>query len=142
MTNKCLYIPKERIDETLAQSPQTGKRLLEPLKSFSAEHAAPFNILEDCQVSNDAEIHQHESDLWYCIEGEVRFVCGGQMVDPWFKQLPDGTEDRREIKAKTIEGGEEILLHAGDWLWIPAGEAHQHFCADTARLVIIKIPKV
>ena len=33
-----------------------------------------------------------------------------------------------------------MILKQGDWLWIPAGEPHQHSATGTARLVIIKIP--
>jgi len=64
------------------------------------------------------------------------------MVDPWVKQNADGTLDEREIKAKEITGGTEVKLKPGDWLYIPAGEAHTHKTEGIARLVIIKIPKV
>lgn len=141
--DKCFLVRKEDIDKTLASVPTQGKKLLEPLKSLAAANKLPFNILEDKEIlNNDAEVHTHESDLWLCLEGEVKFVYGGELTDPWFKKLADGTEDRREIKAKEIRGGETAILKPGDWLWIPAGQPHQHQCAGTARLAIIKIPKV
>ncbi len=138
--NPCTYIPKSMIDETLATIPQQGKRLLEPLKLFSKEHIIPMNILEDKEITNDAEIHMHEGDLWHCIEGEVIFIYGGELVEPWVQKNPDGTENQNELKAKTIRNGEETTLHKGDWLWIPAGQPHQHICKTLARLLIIKIP--
>lgn len=141
--NNAVYIAKSRIDETLAVQATAGKKLLEPFKSFAASNRLPFNILEDHQVTdNDAEVHQHEADLWLCLEGEVIFVCDGEMENPWFKKLPDGSEDRREIKAKSIRGGTTYVLKSGDWLWIPAGVPHQHNTPGTARLVIIKIPNL
>lgn len=133
-------IPKSKIDETLASHATQGKRLLEPLKSFALEHNLPINILEDKEISNEAEVHRHEGDLWQCLEGEVTFVHGGTMVNPWAKKLSDGGVDDREIKASEIAGGREVILRPGDWLWIPVGEPHSHRTEGTARLFIIKIP--
>lgn len=129
------FIHKGRVEETLATLPTQGKRLLEPLKSFSLGEKVPMHILEDVEVANDAEVHRHEADLWHCLSGEVTFVCGGEMVHPTV-----GGDDR-EIKAKEIRGGQEIALTAGDWLFIPAGEPHLHKAEGTARLIIIKIPQ-
>ena len=83
----------------------------------------------------------HEADLWYCLEGEVEFAYGGEMVGSRFQKNPDGTENKNEITGKEIRGGEAVTLHAGDWLYIPAGEPHRHSCKKTARIIIIKIPK-
>ncbi len=136
----CVLVRKAFVDETLAAPSTPGKKLLEPLKALAAAKKLPFNILEDTDISNDAEVHMHEADLWLCLEGEVVFTYGGELIDPWFKVNPDGTEDKREIKAKQIKGGTESVLKPGDWLWIPAGEPHSHSCKGTARLAIIKIP--
>ena len=141
MNQKAFYLPETQVKKTLAVSPTIGKKLLEPLKEIAKNNNLPFNILEDHQLTaNDAEVHQREADLWLCLEGEVVFVCDGEMVEPWYKKLADGSEDRREVKAKFIRGGTTYVLKPGDWLWIPAGVPHQHTCAGTARLVIIKIP--
>lgn len=138
--NRCVLINKERIDETLISLPTPGKKLLEPLKSFANEHGLPLKILEDNTIINEAEVHTHEGDLWQCLEGEPKFICGGEMVDPLAKKNADGTIDERELKSREIRGGTEVILKPGDWLWIPAGEPHQHFCDGTTRLIIIKIP--
>ncbi len=139
---KSSVITKEDIIRTLSSLSTQGKRLLEPLKTFSKEHGVPFNVLEDNNIINEAEVHTHEADLWHCLEGEVKFTYGGEMANPWLKQNADGTLDEREIKAKEILGGTEITLRPGDWLFIPAGEPHAHKTEGVARLVIIKIPKV
>lgn len=139
---KTVFVSKDQFAETLATVPAPGKKLLEPFKAFAAATGLPFNILEDCQVlENDAEVHRHEADLWLCLEGEVTFICDGEMVEPWHGKLPDGTTNPNELKAKSIRGGVTHILKPGDWLWIPAGVPHQHNCSDTARLVIIKIPQ-
>ncbi|RJQ36766.1 cupin domain-containing protein [Candidatus Parcubacteria bacterium] len=137
---QCAVIRKSAIDETLGTEPSAGKRLLEPLKSLALRHGLPINILEDYAVVNEAEVHRHESDLWQCLEGEVTFVYGGELVEPWAKKLLDGGVDDREIKASEIRNGTEVALRPGDWLWIPAGQPHAHRAEGTARLVIIKIP--
>jgi len=139
--NNSTHISKEDIDETLKSPSEQGKRALDPLKSFRGERALPFNILEDNKVVNDAEVHHHEGDLWLCLEGEVDFICGGEMVDPWFEKNADGSDNTNEVKAKEIKGGTETTLKPGDWLWIPPGEPHQHKCEGIARLVITKVPK-
>lgn len=140
--NECVVIKKSQVSETLLSTPTPGKKLLNPLKQFSADKKVPVNVLEDNAVVNDAEVHKHEADLWLCLEGEVTFVYGGEMVDQWVKQNPDGTTDDREWKAKEIRGGTEVVLREGDWLWIPAGQPHQHKTAGIARLIIIKIPNI
>ena len=137
----CVVVRKKQIADTLKQESSAGKRLLEPLKSFAAGNELPMNILEDKEISNDAEVHMHEADLWHCLEGGVKFVYGGEMVDPWFGKNPDGSENRDEIKAKEIKGGDTVVLCPGDWFFIPAGQPHSHSCKGTARLVIIKIPQ-
>lgn len=139
---KSFLVRKKDIDATLASAPFDGKHLLEPLKSISASEGFPLNILEDQNVSNDAEVHRNEGDLWLCLEGEVTFVVGGDMAEPWFGKKPDGSENQNEIRAKEIRGGAEIVLKQGDWLWIPAGEPHSHHTKGAARLGIIKVPRV
>lgn len=141
MSTECFVIKKEIFERTLTQEAVQGKRQLEPLKSLAAEHGLPINVLEDTDVANDAEIHKHEGDLWQCLEGEVIFVYGGEMVDPWVHKSSDGSENPNELKAKEIRNGTEVILKPGDWLWIPPGQPHQHRASGTARLVIIKIPK-
>jgi len=138
---KAIVFRNEEIDQTLATPALAGKRLLEPLKAFSVENKFPLNILEDKEVSNDAEIHKNEGDLWYCLEGEATFIHGGELVDPVFGKKADGSANENELNAKEISGGEEIVIKKGDWFWIPSGVPHKHSSIGTARLIIIKIPE-
>jgi mannose-6-phosphate isomerase-like protein (cupin superfamily) len=138
---KTIHIPKDKIDKTLKVLPVYGKKLLEPFKSFAKANNLPFHILEDHNLlTNEAEIHKQDSDLWFCLEGEVVFVCGGELINPELKLKPDGVLNELEIKGAGIKDGVTFVLKPGDWLWIPPGEPHQHTCKGTVRLVIIKIP--
>lgn len=137
---KSVLVKKEYLDKVLSQESKDGKRNLEPLKSFATENSFPMTILEDKNVSNRAEVHTHEDDLWFCLEGEVQFTYGGELINPVFKEK-NGVVDKREINADGIKNGITEVLKKGDWLYIPAGEPHQHNCKGLARLAIIKIPK-
>src|SRR3989344_1748020 len=136
----CVFVSRREIDATLAVPATPGKRLLEPLKSIGATTGLPMNALGDKEVGNEVEVHRREGGLWGCLEGEVTFVYGGELVEPWAKKLADGGTDDREVKAKGIQGGTEVALAAVDWLWLPAGQPHLHRTNKTARLFIIKIP--
>ena len=118
---KTVHIPKENIDATLKNSPVKGKNLLEPFRTFALQNKLPFAILEDTSVENDAEVHVKEGDLWFCLEGEAKFVCGGEMVEPKCRLNADGTENKNELFASKIKDGGEFVVRAGDWLLIPAG---------------------
>lgn len=139
----CVVVRKELFEEALREKPRQGKKLLEPLKSFCTDYDLPLQgILEDTDTENVAEVHTHEGDWWECVEGEIEFIVGGELIDPYYaKRNAEGTIDYREIKAKEIKGGMSVILKAGDSLWIPPGVPHHHFKNGTARLKIIKIPK-
>src|SRR3989338_8683450 len=130
-----IFVEKNIFDKTLQNPPKVGKNLLDPLKSFFEDTGFPVRILEDSEVINDAEIHEHEGDLWQCLEGEATFVCGGKL-----NGLRQSEKNPSEWKGSGIEGGEEYFLKPGDWLWIPPGEPHLHKAEGTARLLVIKIP--
>ena len=135
MPKGCTVLRKGNIDEALKNDPIAGKRLLEPLKSFSQRTGFPVKVLEDSQVAeSDAEVHFKEDDLWLCLEGNVKFVYGGELINPY------PVTDEAQLLAKGISNGKEVVLSPGDWLWIPAGQPHIHTCDKTARMVIIKIP--
>ena len=133
-------LKKTDIDAILAGVPMQGKNMLEPLKTLGAEHNLSFNIIELTRHANKVEVHKYLNDLWFCFEGEVRFLCGGTMQEAHTRIRSDGSLDETEMRAKGLEGAQEVIVGPGDWLWIPAGEPHQHITQGTARLMIIKIP--
>lgn len=136
-----MVIREEEIQQTLRSIPTPGKKLLEPLKSLAEKHRLPLKILEDKEVVTEAEVHMNHGDLWYCLEGEVKFIYGGELVDPVVKKNSDSSLDHNELRAKEIRGGKGVVLKPGDWFWVPAGQPHQHGSDGLCRLVIIKIPK-
>lgn len=73
--------------------------------------------------------------MWIGIEGELKFIVGGEMVEP---RVAD--DDGNEIKAKEIRGGTEVVVRAHDILFIPAGVPHAHTAAHS-RAYIIKLPE-
>ena len=139
---KNIHISKKLIEETLATVPTPGKRLIEPFAKFAVDNALPMIILEDNEATdNVAELHVLEGDLWYCLEGEAKFVLGGELVNPYANINADGTENRNEWKAKSIINGDEMTITPGDWLWIPPNQPHHRFTKGNSRFVMIKIPK-
>jgi len=128
------YISKETLEQTLLSlwkdSPATG--------TYQKEHTlgTQLKILARKQIiDTKAEIHDQEGDLWFCLEGSATFVLGGTLKNPTTFVATTNT-----TLASGIEGGKTILLHKGDWLYIPPKQAHQHTEPIEATLLIIKIP--
>lgn len=139
-TNKCIWAPKKVWSKTLKSKPIKGKRLLYPFNNYWDKFGFPVRIVEDVKIINDAEVHLTEDDLWFCIEGKVRFTVGGQLVNPRNSIDTNGQQNFDELSAKKIKNGKIIEMRGGDWLYVPAGQPHQHGTKGVARLVIIKIP--
>ena len=65
----------------------------------------------------EVEIHEHDTDVFYILEGTATFVTGGKAVDT-------RTTSPGEIRGKEITGGEEHKLAKGDVIVIPHGVPH------------------
>jgi quercetin dioxygenase-like cupin family protein len=65
----------------------------------------------------EVEIHEHDTDIFYIIEGSATFVTGGKAID----QHSSGPG---EMRAKEIVGGEDRQLNKGDVIVIPNGIPH------------------
>ncbi len=137
----CVFIPKSVTDETLAVPAMPGKHILEPFKSASV--GAKTYILEDCEVDNKCEVHRNEADLWTCLQGEVEFEVGGELIEPYVRKHANGSDDVFEVRSNpgNIRGAEKYTLRPGDLLFIPAGVPHAHRTQGTARLYFTKIPQ-
>lgn len=134
---KSVFVDKRIIDKALKTIPKKGKNSIEPFKTWSVKKNLPFSILENNEVLNKAERHRNEGDLWFCLEGKVNFICGGKMIN----EVIVNKTKRLESQGDSIKNGFKITLNKGDWLWIPAGEPHQHSSKNLSRLLIIKIPQ-
>lgn len=65
----------------------------------------------------EVEVHDHDTDIFYVLEGSATFVTGGKVVEP--KVTGPG-----ETRAKEITGGQEQHLVKGDVIVIPKGVPH------------------
>ena len=74
----------------------------------------PANSIDKSPV---AEVHEHEADLFYVIDGRATQVLGGRVIDG----KPTGPG---QIRGPKTEGGRTYQLGAGDIMWVPAGTPH------------------
>ena len=65
----------------------------------------------------EVEVHDHDTDIFYVLEGSARFVTGGQATEA--RKTAPG-----ETRANSIVGGEERQLVKGDVLVVPNGVPH------------------
>lgn len=64
-----------------------------------------------------SEVHEHETDIIYVLEGAATFVTGGKVVDGQMIALG-------EIRGAGIDGGETRKLVKGDLVIVPQGVPH------------------
>ena len=72
--------------------------------------------------SGDAERHQLWADQIVINKGTITLVTGGTMQG---EHPNNGSGRPGETLGSGIEGGKEVVLHAGDIVHIPAGIPHQ-----------------
>lgn len=67
--------------------------------------------------TGDAELHQQWADQMIISKGTLTLITGGTLQ-------AEHTTDPGEIRGSGIQGGKEVVLHAGDIAHIPAGVPH------------------
>jgi len=83
----------------------------------------------------EVEIHARDTDIFYVLEGSATLVTGGTAIGPRATG-PD------EMRAKTIEGGDERHLMKGDVMIIPNGVPHWFKAIDgTFLYYVVKVSK-
>jgi glc operon protein GlcG len=65
----------------------------------------------------EAELHVHDTDIFYVLKGSADLVVGGAVSDP--HAVSDG-----EIRGRAIDGGEARAIASGDVVVIPRGVPH------------------
>lgn len=65
----------------------------------------------------EVEIHEHDTDIFYILEGSATFVTGGKAIE-------ERSSGPGEMRAKEIVGGEARQLNKGDVIVIPNGIPH------------------
>lgn len=68
-------------------------------------------------AAGKAEVHEHETDIIYVLEGTATFVTGGKVIGG--EMTAPG-----EIRGAGIEGGETRKLVKGDLVIVPQGTPH------------------
>lgn len=93
-----------------------------------------YTMLAFRRRSGGGELHQNFADIFYILDGHARVVTGGQLVDQ--KTTAPG-----EIRGKSVEGGTEQELRAGDVVHIPAGMPHQMLLkeGDSITYFVVKV---
>ena len=71
-----------------------------------------------------AEVHAHDTDIFYILKGRADLVTGGTVNDP--HQVSEG-----EIRGTSLAGGEPRVIAGGDVVIIPRGVPHWFRHVDT-----------
>jgi glc operon protein GlcG len=101
------YFPSERVHAAFAN----GGVLFDGAGTNYMVHASRR------AAAGQAEVHLHETDLIYVVDGAATFVTGGTVVDGK-TTAPD------EIRGTAIAGGDVRRLTKGDVLIVPHGTPH------------------
>ncbi|MSU66314.1 MAG: hypothetical protein EXS38_09485 [Opitutus sp.] len=81
------------------------------------------------------EVHEHDTDILYVIEGAATFVTGGNVVEP-------KTSGPGEVRGKEIQGGVARQLTKGDVMVIPSGVPHWFKEVNgTINYFVVKVTK-
>ncbi|MGH7848519.1 MAG: heme-binding protein [Candidatus Binatia bacterium] len=105
MPSNVTYFPSKQVSQAFVK----GMPLIE-IENYKV-HASHRD------ESGIAEIHTHDTDIIYVLEGNATFVTGGTAVDP-------KTIAPEEIRGKEIRGGEARRIIKGDVVVVPNGIPH------------------
>jgi uncharacterized protein GlcG (DUF336 family) len=99
------YLDKEKVAAAFAK----GMPLLEvpEYKIHASRRSAPGMV----------EVHEHETDVVYVLDGSATFITGGTLIDPH-------TVASGEIRAPDLKGGETRKLVKGDVVVVPPNTPH------------------
>ncbi len=87
------------------------------------------------EKAGQSEVHDHDTDIFYVLQGSATFVTGGTIVDP--KDSGQG-----EVRGASIQGGETRTLKKGDVIVVPAGMPHWFKEVATDKPMIYYVVKV
>jgi glc operon protein GlcG len=92
-----------------------------------------FRPSNSIDASPLAEIHDHEADLFYVIDGRATQMLGGRVIDG--KSTGPG-----QIRGSQTTGGQTYQLGKGDLMWVPAGTPHWFpEIAEPLRYLLVKV---
>ena len=125
-------LPSTVVDKTTSDTAVrhlSGKELSDVLKKgmtpgalFSqvilAKHPTYLIYITTRDKSGQSEVHQNWNDNIFIQDGETSFVVGGAATDA--KEREPG-----DLRGSSISGGKTVVLHARDYLFVPASVPHQ-----------------
>jgi len=127
---KVVFVPAKQMDAEIHKLPLNSISESEiDLIEHTAEHAA---ILLRRTAPGKAEVHEHQADVWYVIDGGCVFVTGGTVVGG--VQTSPG-----EIRGSGISGGDERQIAKGSFIRVPAGVPHWVKKIDGKEIVYIVV---
>ena len=85
------------------------------------------------ETPGQVEVHEHETDVVYVVEGSATFVTGGTLVNG--KAVSPG-----EIRGDRIDGGVERVITKGDVIVVPRGVPHWFKETDNPFLYFVVKP--
>ncbi len=121
--------PTDPIVHTAAELQQTEAKLIETAKASPTglavgrleDYGNDYTLLVVRVHTGEAERHQFFADQIVVNKGTITLITGGTMQS----EHPNSTAGRPgETLGSGIEGGKEVVLHAGDIVHIPAGIPH------------------
>lgn len=107
------YLPAKEVD-ALTDKPGPGAKTAFPVdhENYYVEYATRTD------TGNVPEVHVHWTHYIQVLSGEATLIYGGTVSNA--KETAPG-----QIRGDTIVGGTSVMVHAGDFLQIPAGMPHQ-----------------
>lgn len=94
--------------------PDTHSAIVTPLVKYGDD----YTLFAYRNADGQAELHEHESDLYIVVDGEATLITGGQMLNR--KQKAAG-----EFTGSGILNGESHMLRKGDVVHIAPNVPHQ-----------------
>ncbi len=86
---------------------------------------------------SEAEMHEHFAYILLVLNGNATLVCGGTLTR--CTSIGPG-----ELRGASVEGGVSHQLHAGDVVYIPAGQPHQLLVPgeNTVTCLVLRIQEI
>ena len=109
----------KELEKTLGQKAGASKAASQPLADLGT-HSIQLSYRE---VSGEAEVHEHVTDIFVVQSGEATLAIGGTLVNG--KMTAAG-----ELRGSSLANAQVKELRAGDVLNIPAGTPHQTLIQD------------
>jgi hypothetical protein len=129
-TTQCLFAQTtEPTVHTVTDLQQREAKLIETAKASPnglavgrlEDYGNDYTLLVVRTRTGDAERHQFFADQIVIKEGSITLVTGGTLQG----EHPNAPAGRPgETLGSSIDGGKEVVLHAGDIVHIPAGIPH------------------